>query len=94
MRNDTEPAEAGKRYTAAHLAHYTTKDLVEALGLYRDIIATYPDTREAGYSQSQIQNIVNAVVPKQEIFDAQVDLVLAIFAHDDSVDVTLAPVTP
>ena len=33
-----------------------------------------PDTQEAKYSRSQVQNIVNAVVPKQEIMDAMVEL--------------------
>jgi len=28
-----------------------------------------------------VQNIVNAVVPKQELFDAQVNLAAAHFAH-------------
>jgi hypothetical protein len=32
---------------------------------------------EAGYSRTQVQNIVNAVVPKQELLDAQMELALA-----------------
>ena len=84
MRNDTGPTEAGQQYAAAHAAHYTTKNLREALDLYKGIIAAHPDTREAGYSRSQIQNIVNAVVPEQELFDAQVDLALAHLEHGDN----------
>ena len=79
MRNDTGLTEASQQYAAAHAAHYGTKDLREALELYKGIVAAHPDTQEAGYSRSQIQNIVKAVVPSQELFDAQVDLALAHF---------------
>ena len=74
MRNETELAEAGKQYAEAYAAHYTTKDLHEALDLYKGVMAAHPDTDEAKYSRSQIQNIVNTVVPKQVLFDAQVEL--------------------
>lgn len=96
-RNDTgltEVAEAGQQYAAAYAAHYTTKDLREALRLYRGLVAAHPNTQEAGYSQSQIQNIVNAVVPRQELIDAQVDLALARFEHEDQADVRPAQATP
>jgi hypothetical protein len=93
MRNDTG-TEVGKQYTAAHATQYATKDLHEALELYRDIIGAHPNTQEAEYSRAQIQNIVNAVVPKQELFDAQVDLVLAHLEHGDQPNLKLAPVTP
>ena len=93
-RNDTGLREAGQQYAAAHAAHYTTKDLREALELYAGIMAAHPNTQEAGYSRSQIQNIVNAVVPKQEFLDAQVDLALAHLEHGDQPDVSPAPITP
>ena len=92
-RNDTglaEVAEAGRQYAAAYAAHYTTKDLREALRLYRDVMAAHPNTQEAGYSQSQIRNIVNAVVPRQELLDAQVDLALAHFDQEDQADLRRA----
>ena len=76
MRNDTGLAEARQQYEAAHAAHYTTKDLREALELYKRIMAAHPSTQEAGYSRLQIQNIVNAVVPEQELLDSQVNLAL------------------
>jgi hypothetical protein len=82
-RTETGLTEAAQQYAEAHAAHYTAKDLREALRLYRGVIAAHPNTQEAGYSQSQIQNIVNAVVPKQELLDAQVDLALAHFEHED-----------
>jgi len=94
MRNGILFTEAGQQYAVAYAAHYTTKDLPEALELYKGVMAAHPNTREAEYSRSQIQNIVNAVVPKQEIFDAQVDLALAHFEHRDQPDVRPAPVTP
>jgi hypothetical protein len=48
--------------------------LERAFTLYEDIIAAHPDTKEAGYSRSQVQNIVNAVVPKKKIMDSLVEL--------------------
>jgi hypothetical protein len=62
--------EAGQQYATAYDTHYTTKDIHKAFTLYEDIIAAHPDTKEAGYSKSQVQNIVNAVVPKKEIMDS------------------------
>ena len=76
MRNETELTEAGKQYAEAYAAHYTTKDLYEALELYKGIMAEHPNTKEAEYSRTQIQNIVQSVVPKQRLLDAQVELAL------------------
>ncbi len=77
MRNDIGLTEAGLHYAAAHAAHYGTKDLGRALELYQDIVTAHPNSQEAGYSRSQIQNIVKSVVPKQELLDAQADLARA-----------------
>jgi hypothetical protein len=57
--------EAGQQYAPAYDTHYTTKDNHKAFTLYEDIITGHPDTKEAGYSRSQVQNIVNAMVPKK-----------------------------
>ena len=76
MKNDTALDEAGRNYEAAHVAHYQIKDLHEAVGLYKGIMAAHPDTPEAGYSRTQIQNIAKSVVPKQELLDAEMALVL------------------
>ena len=76
MRNDTPLTKAGKQYAEAHAAHYTTKDLREALELYKGLMATHPNTKEAEYSRTQMQNIVKSVVPKQKLLDAQVELAL------------------
>lgn len=66
--------DAGKQYASAYEAHYATKDIQKAFALYGHIVATLPDTREAGYSRSQIQNIVNAVVPKKVVMDSLMEL--------------------
>ena len=96
-RNDkgpTEVAAAAQQYAAAYAAHYTTKNLREALRLYRGVMAAQPNTQEAGYSQSQIQNIVKAVVPRQELLDAQVNLALAHFEPEDQADAKRAQAAP
>jgi len=54
----------------------TMKSLRKALVLYKDIIADHPNTKEAVYCLTQIQNIVKNVVPKQRLLDAQVELAL------------------
>jgi hypothetical protein len=79
MRNETVPTEASRQYTAAYAAHYSGRDLPVALQLYKKLMASHPTAQEAGYSRTQVQNIVNAVVPKQELLDAQMELVLVHF---------------
>jgi len=79
MENKTILTKAGKQYAKAYEAHYTEKDLHKAFVLYRGVIAEHPDDQEAEYSRSQVQNIVNAVVPKQEISDALGELALTHF---------------
>ena len=88
MRNDMEltaasrQTEAARQYAVAYAAHYTERDLPGALRLYVNVIASHTNEQEADFSRSQVQNIVNAVVPKQELFDAQVNLAAAQFAHE------------
>lgn len=81
MKDDTERPEAGQQYAAAYATHYDTKDLREALVLYGRIMTVHPDTPEAGYSRSQIKNIVRAVIPAKELFDAQMSWAVAHFDH-------------
>jgi hypothetical protein len=87
MKNRNNVTVAGQDYTRAHDMHYKTKDLPKAFKLYGGIIADYPETKEAGYSLTQVQNIVNAVIPKKEVMDALVALTLAHFEQDVSPDV-------
>jgi len=81
MRNDNVVTAVGQQYAAAHASHYGSKDLREALTLYKALMAAHPDTREAGYSRSQIQNIVKVVVSDQTLSDAHVDLATAHLAR-------------
>ena len=90
MINNTILTEAGQQYATAYDAHYTTKDMYKAFKLYGRLIAAHPDTHEAGYSRSQVQNIVNAVVPKQKVMDALVELALTHFEQDVPPDVEAA----
>ena len=48
MKNDTGLTEASRQYAAAHAAHYETKDLREALELYRGILAAHPHPDPGG----------------------------------------------
>ena len=81
MKKQTQViTKAAQDYAVAYAAHYGANDLKKAFELYRGVMATYPESREAVYSQKQIENIVAALVPKQELFDAQVNMVLARFA--------------
>jgi hypothetical protein len=90
--NDTMLTEAGRQYAAAYAAHYTRRDLPVALQLYMKVMASHPSTQEAGYSRTQVQNIVNTVVPKQELLDAQIELALAHFERGGPPDATRIPV--
>jgi hypothetical protein len=83
MKEDAKSEAAGEQYAAAYAKHYSKGDLRGALELYRGVMAAHPDTPEARHSRTQIQNIVNAVVPMQELLDAQFGLALTHIAHGD-----------
>lgn len=83
-----------KSMRQAHSAHYGTKDLGAALQLYEGITVAHPDTQEDEYSRSQIQNIVKAVVPKQDLFVAQMNLARAHLDRGQRPPVDEAPATP
>jgi hypothetical protein len=51
-----------------------------ALQLYQAVLASHPSTEEADYSRTQVQNLVNAVIPKQKLLEAQMELAVAHFA--------------
>jgi hypothetical protein len=93
MKNDTSLTEASRQYAAAHAAHYETKDLRKALELYKGILAAHPDSQEAGYSRSQIHNIIKEVVPERELFEAEVGMATAYFGGDRQQDRPI-PVKP
>ena len=75
-RADGDGSSASRDYAAAYAAHYSDRDLVAALELYQELLAAHPDAREAGYSRTQIANIVGSVVPQADLLDAQLALAL------------------
>ena len=78
MRDHSELTGSGRSYAAAHAAHYSEpKQLATALQLYMELIVSRPNAPEAGYSRAQIRNIINAVVPAQELLDVQIGLAVA-----------------
>lgn len=79
MKHVNTQMEVGHQYQVAYAAHYTARDLPLAIQRYQNVMSAHPDTQEAKYSRTQIQNIVNAVIPKQELLDAQIELVNARF---------------
>jgi hypothetical protein len=83
MSSVTLPRDAGAQYRDAYAAHYSQRNLRLALQLYQNLLKSYPDALEADYSRLQVQNIVSAVVPKRELFDAQFELALAYFAQNE-----------
>lgn len=94
MRNETEPTEASRQYATAYAAHSTERDLPVALQLYTKLMASQPSAQEAHYARMQVHNIVSAVVPKQELLDAHIELVRAhFFAHNGLLDAGRIPGT-
>ena len=77
----TERTKAGRDYAAAHAAQYTDHDLPTAPQLYLKVISAHVGTEEAGDARSQVQNIITATVPDQELLDAQVKLAVVRFAQ-------------
>ncbi len=65
---------ASREYHDAYAAHYSARDLPLAMRLYEKLLASYPETQEGKFSRMQIRNIVNSVVPKQELLDAEIRL--------------------
>ena len=93
MRNDTSLEKANQQYAAAHAAHYEAKDLREALLLYKGVLAAHPDTQEAGYARSQIQNIIKEVIPERELLEAQMERAMFHFGGDRRLE-GMVPATP
>jgi hypothetical protein len=77
MSDDGALTEAAREYAAAYAAQYSQRDLAMALQLYERLIASHSGAREAGYARSQVRNIVDAIVPEQDVLDAQIVLALA-----------------
>jgi hypothetical protein len=82
MVNVIAPENAGRQYAEAYAAHYVARDLPLALQHYKRVLASHPNTREAEYSRSQVQNIVNTVIPKHRVVEAQMELAVAHFERE------------
>lgn len=91
MSKDTILTDAGQQYKAAYGVHYSTKNLQEAIALYKGIIAAHPEAPEAEYSRAQLQNIVKEVVPKQELMDSEIKLTLHYLNHSELPNFELVP---
>ena len=85
------PTGARSGIAIADAAHYSQRDLVRALHLYQEVIASHASARQAGYSRSQIRNIVKVVVPEQEFPDARVALALVCLERLIAPDAELIP---
>jgi hypothetical protein len=48
-----------------------------ALELYKKLVGSHASAREAGYSRAQVRNIIDAMVPEQELLNARMELALA-----------------
>ena len=68
------PAEASKQYSAAYTTHYTERDFHLAFCQYVDLINLYPSSLEARYARTQIENLVKALIPDDELLLALVHL--------------------
>ena len=77
MNDDDSTTNAARSYAAAYAAHYSERDLATALQLYRDLIDSHANALGAGYARTRIQNIVKALIPAEDLLDAQVELALA-----------------
>ena len=76
MKKENVVTAAGRKYAEAYDTHYARKDLCAALKSYKEVVDSYPDSTEAAHSRSQILNIVRDVVPKDVLFEAQLNLAL------------------
>lgn len=81
-----EQAEVSRLYMDAYNIHYTNNDMRKAFGLYRRILARYPYSKEAGHAASQIQVIINTVVPEEERLTVQMDLAAVRFNTANGLD--------
>jgi hypothetical protein len=78
----------------AHKAHYSERDLATALQLYKELMASHAGSPEARYARTQIQNIVEVVVPEQELLDTQMELTRVHLGGAFSMDVEPTPIDP
>ena len=92
MRNHESPTAAQRRYAQGLAARYADDDLPGAPHGYGEVIASHPDSPEAGYSRTRILAIVNRVVPAEELQASHTALVLRRLQPDG--DRSADPVRP
>jgi hypothetical protein len=79
---------------AAYAAHYSGGDLATALQLYKKLMASHASAPDAGYSRTQLQDIIKLVVPEQELLDTQMELARVRLGSPISADVAPIPSAP
>jgi hypothetical protein len=94
MSDHSTSAEAAREYAVAYAAHYSARDLATELQLYKKLMASHASAPEAGYSRTQIQNIVKLVVPEQELLDTQMELARVRLGSPIATDVAPIPTVP
>lgn len=62
-------------YAAAYAAHYSGRDIKEAVAGYTQAVERYPESPEAGYARAQILNILTSMVPPDKVFAAHLKLI-------------------
>jgi len=93
MRNDTGMTEASQQSQRPMRRTTRRRTCVKLSSSTKGIVAAHPDTQEAGYSRSQIQNIIKEVVPERDLFEAQVGMAMAHFGGDRQQEIRI-PVAP
>jgi hypothetical protein len=76
MKKEQVITEAGRKYAEAYKKHFSSKDLYGALQSYKEVVTSYPNSQEAEYSRTQIQNIMQDVVPKDVLYAAHLEMAL------------------
>ena len=76
MKKEPVLSTAGQHYAEAYEQQYGIKDSHAALLFYKSIVDEYPESKEAENSRSQIQNIMRNAVPKEVLYEAQLQLAL------------------
>ena len=94
MKQETELSPSGLLYAKAYQSQYGIEDLHAALLAYNSVVVEYPDTKEAGYAKSQIQNIARSVVPEKLLYKAQFNLALEHSELNTAPDKQSVEVTP
>lgn len=56
---DIEGMSRNELYSLAHNMHYSKKHYSNALKIYNEILSKFPDSEQAGYAKTQINNIQN-----------------------------------